>query len=155
MIIVEYNESWPEQFISLKNILENNLSKIIRIEHIGSTSIIGMCAKPLIDIVIIIMDNFVITKYELDTIGYYHNGDQGIPGREVFKRANNIYDDTLDTIHHHLYVCDKNNKELKKFIHFRNYLNENERTKLEYRRIKKEIINETWKLMEIVKNSKK
>ena len=57
MIIEEYNEEWPEQFTTIKNVLENNLSKIIKIEHFGSTSIIGMCAKPIIDIDIVIEDN--------------------------------------------------------------------------------------------------
>ena len=50
MVIEDYNENWINQFNEIKNVLETNLSRIIKIEHIGSTSIIGMLAKPIIDI---------------------------------------------------------------------------------------------------------
>jgi GrpB-like predicted nucleotidyltransferase (UPF0157 family) len=90
MIIEEYNENWIKQFNQIKNILEENLSKIIKIEHIGSTAIVGMCAKPIIDIDIIIenTNDFEKIKNELEAVGYSHNGDQGIKGREAFKRNN-------------------------------------------------------------------
>jgi GrpB-like predicted nucleotidyltransferase (UPF0157 family) len=143
MIIVEYDKNWIIQFQEIKEILENNLSKIIKIEHIGSTSIIGMCAKPIIDIDIIIdsNDDFVYVKNELELIGYYHNGDQGILGREVFKRGNSNENMILDKIKHHLYVCQKDNEELNKHLLFRDYLNKNNEARMEYINIKKEIIN--------------
>jgi GrpB-like predicted nucleotidyltransferase (UPF0157 family) len=142
VVIEEYNENWIKQFTKIKNIIENNLSKIIGIEHIGSTAIIGMCAKPIIDIDIIIdnINDFNITKNELEFIGYYHTGDQGIIGREAFNRANLKYNEILDEINHHLYVCTKDNEELQRHILFRNYLNNNEKAKEEYYKLKKEII---------------
>jgi len=145
MTITDYNDNWPVEFQKIKIILEKNLSKILKIEHVGSTSIIGMCAKPIIDIVIIIDkdDDFIIAKNELENIGYYHNGNQDIPGREVFKRKNNINDCVLDKITHHLYVCNRENEQLKKFIFFTDYLNKNEEVMKEYFSIKKEIIGET------------
>jgi GrpB-like predicted nucleotidyltransferase (UPF0157 family) len=142
MVIEEYNENWIKQFNQIKNILEKNLSKIIKIEHVGSTAIIGMCAKPIIDIDIIIIDrtDFEKIKNELETIGYYHNGDQGIKGREVFKRNKIIKNEILEKINHHLYVCAKDNEELKRHIIFRDYLNKHYEVKIEYYNIKKEII---------------
>ena len=116
MVIEEFNTNWVKQFLQIKEVISKNLSKIITIEHVGSTSIDGMCAKPVIDIIIIIdnKDDFEINKKELELIGYYHNGDQGVPGREVFKRNKLSYHEILDTISHHLYVCSKGNDELKR-----------------------------------------
>jgi GrpB-like predicted nucleotidyltransferase (UPF0157 family) len=125
MVIEEYNTNWVKQFNQIKNILEENLSKIIKIEHIGSTAIFGMCAKPIIDIDIIIENtsDFEKIKNELEAIGYSHNGDQGIKGREAFKRNNIIKNEILDKLNHHLYVCAKGNEELRRHILFRDYLN--------------------------------
>jgi GrpB-like predicted nucleotidyltransferase (UPF0157 family) len=80
MIIEEYNENWIKYFCQIKAILENNLTKIIKIEHVGSTAITGMCAKPVIDIDIVIdnNDDFENTKKELALIGYSHEGNLGI-----------------------------------------------------------------------------
>ena len=139
MIIHEYNENWKSQFVEIKDILEKNLSKTIGIEHVGSTAITGMLAKPIIDIDIIIESNeqFNKTKEELELLGYYHNGDQGIRGREVFKRVNGKQDNVLDKIKHHLYVCEKDNLELKQHLLFRDYLNKHDKKKSAYNKIKK------------------
>ena len=142
MTIVEYNENWKKDFLQIKTVLERNLNDIIKIEHVGSTSINGMCAKPIIDIIIVIdkIENFIKTKMELEIIGYFHNGDQGINGREVFKKEKFIQNEILNNIPHHLYVCTKNNDEYIKELYFRDYLNENEEMKNEYYDIKKNII---------------
>ena len=142
MVIVEYNENWPKYFLQIENILRKNLSKILTIEHVGSTSIFGMFAKPIIDIVIVIDDknNLYKTMEELETIGYYHNDDQGIPGREVFKRTGVVYDDILDTISHHLYVCNFGNSEFKRHILFRDYLKTHEDARDQYNQIKQCIL---------------
>jgi GrpB-like predicted nucleotidyltransferase (UPF0157 family) len=144
MTIVEYKKEWKEYFDQIKEILEKHLTKILKIEHIGSTAIIGMCAKSIIDIDIVIENNedFEKIKNELELIGYSHNGDQGISGREAFKRNNIIKNEILDTVKHHLYVCTKDNKELKRHIFFRDYLNKNTEAMKKYKEIKYEIINE-------------
>ena len=142
MVIEEYNENWIKHFIQIKNVLEKKLSKIIKIEHIGSTAITGMCAKPIIDIDIVIenTDDFEKTKNELELIGYLHQGDQGIIGREAFKKINTMKNEILGKINHHLYVCTKNSEELKRHILFRDYLNNHHEIRMEYKNIKKEII---------------
>jgi len=142
MIVVEYNKDWKKHFYQIKEILEKNLSKVIGIEHIGSTAIIGMCAKPIIDIDIIIdnINDFEKIKNELELIGYAHEGNLGIIGRDAFRRNNTLKNKILDKINHHLYVCTKDNDELKRHILFRDYLNKNFNKKMEYSNIKKKII---------------
>ena len=142
MVIEEYNDDWKNQYEQIKYILENSLSKAIKFEHVGSTSITGMWAKPIIDIDVVIesINDFEKTKDELKIIGYLHEGDMGIIGREVFKKDNVIKNEILDKVNHHLYVCTKDNEELKRHILFRDYLNKHNEVKIEYNNIKKAII---------------
>lgn len=76
------------KFEAIAEYLGNYLARYNRIEHVGSTSIPGMDAKPIIDIDIEIETeaDFDKLKAELERIGYIHCGDQGIQGRETFKR---------------------------------------------------------------------
>jgi len=141
MVIVPYDEKWPKDFNQIQSILLNNITIPVIIEHVGSTSIAGMYAKPIIDLVIAIDKNeFQIIKNDLFKIGYIHEGDLGISGREVFKRGNVIKYKYLDEIMHHLYVCSLDNTEYKRFILFRDYLRKNSNKKDEYNKIKMEII---------------
>ena len=147
MVIEEYNIEWKNKFSQIKQILENNLCNYIDIEHVGSTASIGMWAKPIIDIIIVIENrkNFDQIKNNLENIGYFHNGDQGIPGREVFKRNKILHNNVLDNIPHHLYVCEINNLEYRRHKLFWNYLNKHEKHKMEYNRIKHEILEKVGK----------
>ncbi|MEZ4774020.1 MAG: GrpB family protein [Bacteroidia bacterium] len=140
MILQPYNSLWPENFESIKAILQTSISDSnIRIEHIGSTSVIGLAAKPIIDIDLIYPPsvNFLSVKECLEKIGYIHNGDQGIPGREVFKRPGDAgFHKVLDSISHHLYVCSTDSEELKRHILFRNFLRDHEPARIEYQNLK-------------------
>ena len=101
----------------------------------GSTSVEGLSAKPIIDIDVVIPDrdclNDVISA--LRKIGYEHEGDQGIPGREAFK-----YKGKEHLRKHHLYVCAQDSEELKRHIAFRDYLRNDPEAVAEYSRIKEE-----------------
>ncbi len=120
VIVVPYNEIWKSEFEKIKEELMNELyGHIIAIEHVGSTSVEGLAAKPVIDIDIIIKDynSFEEIKAKLASIGYYHEGDMGIKDRQAFK-----YTDKIHLMKHHLYVCPEYSEELKRHIAFRNYL---------------------------------
>ena len=141
MVIEEYNSDWPNRFLQIKQTLEPGLTKLLKIEHLGSTSIPGMCAKPVIDIIIVIeAADFELTKNELGKYGYSHEGDLGITGREAFKKDPATPHEVLDKIKHHLYVCDVSNEELRRQILFRDYLRRHESAMLEYCGIKREIV---------------
>ena len=91
--------------------------------------------KPIIDIDVIIEDTdcFEKVKTALETIGYQHEGDLGIPGREAFK-----YHGKEHLRKHHLYVCAKDSDELKRHLSFRDYLRTHPEAVKEYGRIKEE-----------------
>ena len=120
VIVMPYNEEWKKSFSDIKNELDDALGDLaLSIEHVGSTSVEGLSAKPIIDIDVVIED---ISKLEsviaaLEKIGYRHEGDLGVPGREAFK-----YDGKEHLMKHHLYVCAKEAKELKRHLAFRDYL---------------------------------
>jgi GrpB-like predicted nucleotidyltransferase (UPF0157 family) len=136
VIVLPYNEKWKEEFEKIKNELEQVIGNdIISIEHVGSTSVEGLAAKPIIDIDIVIdFEMFGQVKNKLETIGYKHEGDLGITGREAFK-----YENKEHLMKHHLYVCHKNNKELKKHIVFRDWLREHSDDRDMYSKIKVEM----------------
>jgi GrpB-like predicted nucleotidyltransferase (UPF0157 family) len=145
MLILEYDPQWPINFEIIKSELTSFLVDTpIQIEHIGSTSISNCAAKGIIDIDIIYNDDvdFVGIKEALTNNGYYHNGDQGIRGREVFKRNGEPYSEVLDNITHHLYVCKWDNVELLRHLHFRDYLRKNEVAKDFYVSQKRKIAQE-------------
>lgn len=142
MLIQKYQESWIADFNAIRKILDETLKNLnVSIEHIGSTSVPELAAKPIIDIDIIIdnYQSFPDVKQALESIGYYHNGNQGIENREVFKRAKLFNHSILDSITHHLYVCPIDSEELQKHICFRDYLIANADARIAYQNLKYEI----------------
>ncbi len=128
IIIADYSEEWPVLFNRLKNIYANTLGELVTgIEHVGSTSVKGLKAKPVIDIDIIIKDKDKLPPVIkiLETLGYTHCGDLGINGREAFKcNSETVPLDGSNTIwpKHHLYVCLDGCDSLKNHLQFRNHL---------------------------------
>jgi GrpB-like predicted nucleotidyltransferase (UPF0157 family) len=72
-------------------------------------------------------------------MGYYHNGNQGIVDRDVFKRNAGWTNEILDNIKHHLYVCPAESKALERHILSRNFLRKNDWARLKYQQMKYEL----------------
>lgn len=139
MLIVPYTSDWIADFDKIRSELGTALRGIdYQIEHVGSTSVPGLAAKAIIDIDIIYESeaDFQNLKAGLKKTGYYHNGDQGIPQREVFKRSGTRHNQVLDQIPHHLYVCLANSKPLERHILFRNHLRKNKQARQSYETMK-------------------
>ena len=136
VVVLPYDEQWKQDFFMIKGELTAALGHLaIRIEHVGSTSVEGLSAKPIIDIDVVIKDYTVFEEVvsALEAIGYRHEGNLGIAGREAFK-----YDGKDHLRKHHLYVCPENSPELKRHIAFRDYLRTNSDAVREYSHIKEE-----------------
>lgn len=139
MLIVKYTSDWVKDFAALKRIIDKGLEGLeYHIEHVGSTSVPNLDSKPIIDIDIIYSEqtNFDKIKLRLEKIGYYHNGNQGIKDRDVFKRTWRSTNEILDDIKHHLYVCPINSQALERHILSRDFLRKNDWARLEYQQIK-------------------
>lgn len=146
MLIQKYTEVWIDNFEAIKKELHIAFSELnVSIEHIGSTSVPGLAAKPIIDVDVVYASDLLFhqVKKRLEKIGYYHNGDQGIHGREVFKRSNAASSHKiLDIIPHHLYVCQADSKELLRHLLFRDYLIANADARIQYQQLKYDLADE-------------
>ena len=136
-IVVEpYREAWEQNFGDIEAEIRAALGELaLRIEHVGSTAVPGMSAKPIIDIDVVIRDRSVLDRVisALAAIGYEHEGDLGIAGRDAFR-----YDGKEHLQKHHLYVCAEDSPELKRHIAFRDYLRTCPEAAREYSQIKEE-----------------
>ena len=134
VIVLPYDKAWKSAFEYIRQELEAAIGDlVIGIEHVGSTSVEGLSAKPCIDIDVIIKDytvfNDVVQK--LATIGYMHEGNLGIKDREAFR-----YTDKPHLLTHHLYVCPQDSRELHRHITFRDFLRSNPAAAKKYGRVK-------------------
>jgi GrpB-like predicted nucleotidyltransferase (UPF0157 family) len=138
--VEKYNPEWASWFEKLSTFFQSKLDPhVVRIEHVGSTSIPGMIAKPIIDFdIVILMSDFDEVRSRLEMIGYVHEGDLGIPKREAFALTNLKLKEELPP--HHLYVCDINNKELHRHIAFRDYLRSHPDDVTKYSEIKVQLV---------------
>jgi GrpB-like predicted nucleotidyltransferase (UPF0157 family) len=101
IVISDYRPEWPAQFEALRARLAPALGPVaLSIEHVGSTSVPGLAAKPIIDLDVVIASpaELPAAVAALQTLGYQHQGDLGVPDREAFRGGPAEVD-------HHLYVC--------------------------------------------------
>jgi GrpB-like predicted nucleotidyltransferase (UPF0157 family) len=90
--LVPYNSAWPTLFIEERDRLDQyfaDASLRATIEHTGSTAIPALAAKPILDILVGYPKGSSVAEY-IDVLvraGYAHRGEQGIPGREFFRRG--------------------------------------------------------------------
>ena len=132
--VVPYDAAWEAAFEAIKREIEAAIGDLILdIEHVGSTAVQGLSAKPCIDLDIVIKDYTVFAQLadRLAAIGYIHEGDLGIKDREAFK-----YSDKPHLQTHHLYVCPENSEELYRHIKFRDFLRSNAEAVQKYSAVK-------------------
>ncbi len=142
MILEKYSSNWINDFTNIKREIENALNGFsYAIEHVGSTSVPNLDSKPIIDIDIIYSKQLYFEKIKsgLEKIGYYHNGNQGIEDRDVFKRNGKLINEILDTVKHHIYVCPTDSKALERHILSRNFLRKNDWARIKYQQMKYEL----------------
>ena len=113
-----YQANWKDQFYKEAELLKNILDdEIIKIHHIGSTSVPGLAAKPIIDIIIEVKNIYAIDNYNkyMHQIGYEAFGENGLTGRRYFQKGG-------DTRSHHVHVYQTGNSEILRHIALRDYL---------------------------------
>lgn len=142
VILVPYSPEWPNEFLRLKDVYTQHLSSDIKsVEHVGSTSVPGLDAKPILDIDIVIAQHvsFQGLLTRLSSLGYKHVGNRGITDREAFERADKFvpYANTSSIWpDHNLYVCKENSASLENHLLLRNSLRENAMLRTSYAALK-------------------
>lgn len=113
--VVDWSPRWAEQFEEVAAVLRTALAGVTsaRVEHVGSTSVPGLAAKPVLDVDVIVDAHDVPAAVAaLESVGYVHRGDLGVTGREAFRApdapARNVYVCTAGTtaVRNHLAVRD-------------------------------------------------
>ena len=134
--IEKYNSAWSAQFNSEFTLLLSILYNARGIEHIGSTAVNGMIAKPIIDI-LIGKDEVSLSDDEfnaLKKLDYEYLGEAGVPGR-IHLRKRKEYNFNLSIVKFESPLWENN-------IKFRNYLRENKNYAKKYAEHKLKIYNE-------------
>ena len=135
VIIEEYDPRWPQEFEKLRELVAAALGALAAaIEHVGSTSVPGLAAKPIIDLDVLLRAraDLGLAVCALNSIGYQHRGDLGIRGREAFQSPANSF-------HHHLYVCFPDADEYWRHLEFRDYLRGHSEEARAYEELKRKL----------------
>jgi GrpB-like predicted nucleotidyltransferase (UPF0157 family) len=117
--VVSYHPQWADYFRDEKELLLKVLGEVVLdIRHIGSTSIVGMPAKPILDILVGLRSLALVEPFvtDLKLIGYEDRGNGDEPGRRYFVKG------TEDKRTHHLNLCELNGVFWRKHVLFRDYL---------------------------------
>jgi GrpB-like predicted nucleotidyltransferase (UPF0157 family) len=132
IVVVRYDEAWPPLFEELAGPIRRAVADLgAEVEHIGSTAVPGLAAKPIIDIDVVVRsgDDVSAAVDALRTLGYIYQGDKGIPGREAFMWP-------ARAVPHHAYVVVSGNEAHTNHVVFRDYLRSHPDTAGEYAALK-------------------
>ena len=132
-----YNPEWVIKFNSIKSILERIFKeKALAIEHIGSTSIPGMRAKPLIDVLVIVekIESFEEEKRKMEELGYEWGENYIEPNSLIFFKEG---DDRRKT--ENIHICEKNSPKAIQFIQTRDYVRAHPERALAYSNLKEKL----------------
>lgn len=133
--VVDYNPDWPAWFEQESERLGQVLGDdAIEIEHVGSTSVPGLCAKPIIDILVAVESFAPLEEYKrrLEPLGYFHHSHDADSDRLFFWKG------TPRT--HHLHIVEYATWEHQRHIIFRDYLRRHAAVAREYEKVKRELV---------------
>lgn len=131
----EFSEDWVRLFHEEAHFLKTIFNdEIVRVEHFGSTSVPGMKAKPVIDIMCMVTNISKIDLFndKMRSLGYDVAGEWGIPGRRLFRKGG-------ENRTHHIHFYEINNPQIERHLVFRDYLKAHPEEVLRYSRFKEEL----------------
>jgi GrpB-like predicted nucleotidyltransferase (UPF0157 family) len=134
VVVVDYDPSWPLAFEALRAAIAPELAGVaLAIEHVGSTAVPGLSAKPVIDIDVVVPDAEVSAGIaRLGQLGYAHLGDLGIPQREAFTAP-------AGGPRHNLYLCPQSSPALANHLAVRDHLRAHPAVAQAYGALKKQL----------------
>ena len=131
--IAEYDPAWPAAYERERALIADALADLVlAIEHVGSTAVPGLGAKPVIDITVGVRTLVDGEKCigPVEELGYEYRGDGEIPGRHYFRKF------TRGERTHHLNIVEHEGEFWKRHILFRDYLREQPREAERYYELK-------------------
>ena len=134
--VVNYDPEWPSKYVRERDYITEILKdNCISIYHIGSTSVPGLAAKPIIDIMVVVrsLERVDTVAEKLSNIGYEYLGEFGIAGRRYLRKGG---DERTHQIH--IFQADDWNN-IGRHLAFRDYMRTHERERNRYAKIKKDL----------------
>lgn len=135
VLVVPYDPAWVAVFELLRDRIAPVLGELaVGIEHIGSTAVPGLAAKPIVDIDVVIRhaEDLDDVADRLAMLGYARLGDLGILGREAFRAIPELP-------RHHLYVCAAGSAPLQAHLTLRDALRADPALAEAYAALKREL----------------
>jgi len=135
--VIPHNELWHQLFAEEQARLRDAIGGYtLAIEHVGSTAVCGLSAKPIIDIALAVQQ---ISDAErcvipLENIGYEYRGENGIPGRHFFGKG--------EPRTHHLHIVEFDSDFWRNHLTFRDYLRQNAGVAAKYQKLKMRLARE-------------
>lgn len=138
--LLEYDPCWPKLFDRESKRIRSALgNKALQVEHVGSTAVPGLCAKPIIDILLVVMDSSNESSYvpDLEEAGYtLHIREPEWFEHRVFKGP-----DTDINLH----VFSKGASEVDRMLRFRDWLRTDNSDRNKYERVKRDLAQREWR----------
>lgn len=137
VVVVPYDSAWPAAFERVRQRISPVLGELaVGVEHVGSTAVAGLDAKPIIDVDVVVRpeQDLAAVVERLGALGYQHLGDLGILGREAFRAPAG---DELPR--HHLYVCPAGSAALSAHLILRDELRADPALVTEYSALKRDL----------------
>ena len=138
VVVVDHDPAWAVVFEAIRARVGPALEGVAEsIEHVGSTSVPGLAAKPIIDIDVIVptADDVPRAIERLTELGYRHLGDLGIADREAFRRP-------PGTPRHNLYVCLAGSLGVRNHLALRDHLRTHSEAAAAYGALKRQLAAE-------------
>ena len=136
----EYNYKWKDMYKEeekrLKELLKDN---VIEIMHIGSTSIEGLCAKPVIDIMVTVKHLEDVKKFKhlfIADLGYDFRDDGGVRDEYLVRKGSE------DARTHFIHIIEENSERYENFVYFKRYLETHSKSINEYKNLKEKLKDE-------------
>ncbi|MDT7727329.1 MAG: hypothetical protein QOI21_3905 [Actinomycetota bacterium] len=141
--LVDYDPRWPELYdreaARIRGVLGD---RVVQLEHVGSTSVPGLCAKPIVDILLIVPDSSDEPTYlpDLENAGYR------LVIREPDWEAHRAFKGPDTNINLHVYST--STKEIERYLLFRDRLRAHDSERELYAATKRELAQRTWKYIQ-------
>ena len=119
--VLPYQTNWPADFATEQTALLSALGEIaLSVQHIGSTAVVGLAAKPIIDMLMIVTDLAELDACTLKMVelGYVAKGENGIIGRRYFQKGGQMRT-------HHLHAFVQGAPQIAAHLRFRDNLRSN------------------------------
>jgi len=135
IIVVDYDPTWPATFERLRQRIWPVVADVATsVEHVGSTSVPGLAAKPIIDMSVVVptASDVPIAIERLAALDYIHRGNLGVEGRDTFQSPGTLP-------RHHLYLCAHDSLALRNHLLVRDYLRAQPEAAARYGELKQQL----------------